>query len=50
MEAEHTYLAGCDDVFVFWMLVDGQTEDVICVFKVETLSSYSAKEENSWLM
>ena len=34
-----TNLSCCDDVLVFGVLVDSQTEDVISVFQVETLGS-----------
>lgn len=36
-----TDLSCGDDVFVFGVLIDGQREDVIGVFQVETLSSCS---------
>ena len=34
----HTNLSCSDDIFVFGMLIDGQTEDVVCMLQVETLS------------
>lgn len=43
VETHSTDLSCGNDVFIFRVLVDGQREDVVSVFQVETLSSCSRK-------
>lgn len=40
-----TDLSSSDDVLVFGVLIDSQTEDVVCVLQVETLSSCQDRKQ-----